>query len=174
VRSAALAAVNRIPEALRPAFERLVTDSSYALAASAMEKLGTQFPEQQSRYLAWTKNECGIGNQVKTLWHRMNAANGVRASLDSLVDMAGPSFEFRTRVNAFASLRALNHLDSTLVLNLCDALFHPNNRLRGPAEETVGYFVGQPAYRELFTAVVEHHRWTQMQQNILNKILHPD
>ena len=78
----------------------------------------------------------------------------------TLVDMAGPSFEYRTRVNAFAALRALNHLDSTLVLNLCDALIHPNNRLRGPAEEATVYFLGQAAHRELFTAVVQKHTWT--------------
>ncbi len=174
VRSAALAAVDRIPNAMRPAFERLVTDSSYALAASAMEKLSTQFPDQRAKYLAWTKDDRGIGNQMRVLWHKINAGNGVRASLDSLVDMAGPSFEYRTRVNAFAALRALNHLDSTLVLNLCDALIHPNNRLRGPAEEVTGYFLGQSAHRELFTAVVQKHTWTQAQQVLLKKVLQSD
>ncbi len=146
---------------MRPAFERLVTDSSYALAASAMEKLSTQFPDQRSTYLTRTKDDRGVGNQIRILWHKINAANGVRASLDSLVDMAGPSFEYRTRVNAFTALRALNHLDSTLVLNLCDALIHPNNRLRGPAEEVTGYFLRQSAHRELFTAVVQKHKWTE-------------
>jgi len=171
VRSAALSAVDRIPDALRPAFERLVTDSSYALAASAMEKLSTQFPDHRATYLAWTKDDCGVGNQIKILWHKINVTTGVHASLDSLVDMAGPSFEYRTRVNAFAALRALNHLDSTLVLNLCEALTHPNSRLRGPAEEATGYFLGQAAYRNLFTDVVGKRKWTELQQEALNRIL---
>jgi aminopeptidase N len=174
VRSAALAAVDRIPDALRPALERLVTDSSYALAASAMEKLSAQFPDQRAKYLAWTKDDRGVGNHIKILWHQIQAANGVSASLDSLVDMAGPSFEYRTRVNAFAALRALNHVDSTLVLNLCEALLHPNNRLRGPAEEATVYFLGQSAYKRLFAAVVQNHKWTPGQQEILKRVLQPD
>jgi len=174
VRSAALAAVDRIPEELRLSFEGLVTDSSYALAASAMEKLSAQFPHRRTHYLTVTKDDRGIGNQMRILWHRINAAGGQRASLDSLVDMAGPSFEYRTRVNAFEALRSLNYLDSACVLSICDALIHPNNRLRGPAAEVTGYFLQQSAHRELFTAVVDKHRWTDWQRGLLAKVMKPE
>lgn len=171
VRTAALGAVDRIPESLQESFERLVTDSSYALEASALEKLSRQFPARRTQYLAWTANDRGMGNQVAVTWHKINASGGARASLDTLVDMAGPSFEFRTRLNAFEALRSLNHLDSTLVLSLCDAITHSNNRLRGPATDVVQYFLGQSAHRELFEAIVEQHRWTPTQFEILRKVL---
>jgi aminopeptidase N len=171
VRAAALACFDRIPEDLRQPFERLITDSSYTIATEALERLSTQFPSRREDYLSWTKNDHGIGNQVRVMWHRLNAAAGVAGSLDSLVDMAGPAFEYRTRVNAFAALRTMNHLNPTLAGHLCNALCHPNGRLRGPAEDVVRYFLSQSRYREMFTATVARRQWTPWQRELLDKIL---
>jgi aminopeptidase N len=174
VRATALALFNRIPDGLQQSFERLLTDSSYAIEVEALEKLTSQFPERRAQYLEWTKNDHGVGNQVKVEWHKINAFSGNRSSLDSLVDMSGPSFEYRTRVNAFAALRALNHLDSILVLNACDALLHPNGRLRGPAEDFAHSLLTQSARRELFLSVVNSQQWAPWQRNILENILKPE
>jgi hypothetical protein len=171
VRAAALHAYRQIPPALQSAFERLITDSSYALAADALEQLCMQFPDRRTTYLSWTKDESGVGNQIAVIRFRMNASSGNRPALDSLVDMAGPSFEFRTRLNALEALRSLNYLDSTLVLHLCDAATHWNGRLRGPATDIAASMLQQQSHRALFTAVVQRHSWQPRQRELLNKLL---
>ena len=64
VRSAALAAVDRIPEALRPAFERLVTDSSY----------------MRSQHQPWKNSVRNFRINGRNTWHgrRMIAASAIR------------------------------------------------------------------------------------------------
>jgi aminopeptidase N len=171
VRAIALALFDRIPAGMQQSFERLVTDSSYAIEADALEKLSAQFPERRAQYLAWTKNDHGVGNQVAVVWHKISAASGNRPSIDSLVDMSGPSSEYRTRVNAFAALRTLNHLDTTLVLNVCEALLHPNGRLRGPAEDLAHYLLKQSAQREFFLSVVNSQKWASWQREILDNFM---
>jgi hypothetical protein len=88
--------------------------------------------------------------------------------------MAGPSFEYRTRVNAFNALRELNYLDTRFALHLCNALLHPNNRLRAPAEETIRYLLGQTAHRKLYTTILGSNTWTQQQRETLSRVLQPE
>ena len=171
VRAAALKSCEVIPVSLQQPFERLVRDSSYNLAAEAIIRLSARFPERRTAYLSWVANDRGVGNRLQVLRHTLQAEAGNRASLDTLVDMAGPSWEFRTRVNALEALQSLNHLDSLMVLNLCDAVTHWNNRLRGPATDVVLYLLRQHAHRELFTAVLQQHPWAPWQREMIDKIL---
>jgi aminopeptidase N len=167
VRSAALAAFAVIPPDLRDAVEGLLTDSSYAIVASALTKLCEQFPEHRDRYLTLTRGVKGVGNQVSVLRYEMAARAGSREVLDTLVDMAGPAFEFRTRVNAFESLLRLNSLNETLVQHLYDAMASANGRLRNPATDVTRGFLKQSAHRELFLKGMQNRAWPQWKKDMI-------
>ncbi|RPH36300.1 hypothetical protein EHM92_04740 [bacterium] len=171
VRSSALTQVLLIPTELRPDFELLLRDSSYSVEAAALARLSVRFPQQVRRYLEITKSDEGIGNQVRVLWHELNAGLGERASLKKLAEMCGPSFEFRTRINAFDAVKHLNYLDTAVALNLLDGMLSPNSRLRGPATGTVQYFLQQTAYRRILEQAYASVSWLPWQREILVQVI---
>ncbi len=171
VRTSALTNVTAISPILRTDFENLLRDSSYNIEAAALTKLSAQYPERVASYLKLTKDDRGVGNQVHILWHELNAGLGNGGSLDSLVAFVGPSYEFRTRVNALDALKRLNYADSTLMPGLFDALLHPNGRLSGPAASIAQYFCQQTKYRLLFHEYYQSRTWTSWQQEIIEKAI---
>jgi aminopeptidase N len=170
VRSAALAALPVIPPALREGVEGLLTDSSYAIVASALTILCEQYPEHRDRYLSLTRGVKGVGNQVRVLWYEMTVRGGLRAALDSLVDMASPAYEFRTRVNAFESLLRLNYLNESLVQHLYDAMTHANGRLRNPATDVTRGFIKQSSYRALLLQGLQNRAWPQWKKDMITPV----
>jgi hypothetical protein len=84
--------------------------------------------------------------------------------------MAGVSFEFRTRVNAFESLKRLNYVNAQLVENLFQAMTHANGSLRGQATETVQYFCQQEALAPLFLEYYHRHHWEPWEATMLEKV----
>lgn len=158
-----------IPENMRPQAEALLRDSSYTTVGMALSKLSAEFPDRIPEYLGITRADKGTGDEVRVLWHEIRAHQGDRSSLDTLVDMTGISFEFRTRVNAFASLKRLSYVNAQLIENLFQAMTHANGRLRGPATETVQYFCQQAALAPLFQEYYHRHHWEPWQATILEK-----
>jgi aminopeptidase N len=167
VRSSVLSSVSTIPFRLRPDFELLLRDSSYAIQAAALSRLAARFPERVGSYLAETSMDEGIGNQVRVIWHELKAGQGDRGSLKSLGEMCGPTYEFKTRVNAFEAVKRLNDLDTTVAANLLDAMVSSNGRLRGPATAAVQYFMQQTVYRNLLQQVYNSTTWQPWQHDLL-------
>ena len=171
VRGSAINGIRSVTPALRESAERLLRDSSYTIVAAALAKLAPQFPGNRERYLELTRNVGGIGNNVRVQWHEISAAAGSKGSLDSLVDLAGPSFEFRTRVNAIESLKRLDFLNDALIPHLFDALVHPNGRLRGPATAVVQYFYQQTARRAQIEGYYQSRAWAPWEKEIIESVL---
>jgi aminopeptidase N len=167
VRSAALLNTRFIPGNLRSDFELLLHDSSYAIEASALSRLAARFPDRVGEYLEWTRADEGIGNQVRVLWHELNAGRGERSSLKALAEMCGPSYEFRTRLNAFDAVKHLNFLDTAVALNLLDAMLSSNSRLRGPATGTAQYFLQQTTHRRILEQSYASSHWLPWQEELL-------
>ncbi|MCC6397159.1 MAG: HEAT repeat domain-containing protein [Bacteroidetes bacterium] len=171
VRRAVVRAVTEIPPSERSSFERCLKDSSYEVVAGALQKLIDQYPSEANRYFEITAQDRGVGNQVRVLRHELRAGLGHTSSLDSLVRLASPAFEFRTRVRAFEALGRLNHLDNDVAMALCDALTHPNGRLRGPAAEVARAFMKQSAYRPLMRNAVANGGWHTWKAEMLQEFL---
>ena len=171
VRTSALANVTLIPPILWTGFEQLLKDSSYNIVATALTKLASEFPERIPAYLETTRDDRGIGNQVRVLWHELNATRGDSTSLDSLVELAGVSYEFRTRVNALEALKRLNYVDRTLMPGIFDAIVHPNSRLRGPATIIVQFFCQQTSNRHIFHDYFLSRTWTTWERELIEKAI---
>ena len=171
VRSAVLAHTLIIPDSLRSEFEVLLRDSSYSIEAAALRRLSMRFPDRVRQYLEWTKADEGIGNEVKVIWHEVNAGLGDRESLKALAEMCGPSYEFRTRINAFDAVKRLNYLDSAVAMNLLDAMLSSNSRLRGPATSTLEYFQQQTGYRRILEQAYASGTWPGWQREMLAPVM---
>ncbi len=167
VRMAALSSLPVIPGSLKHSVEALLADSSYAIVASALTKLSSDFPADTREYLNRTAGIGGTGNQVRVCWLELDTRMGNTASRDSLVDMSGMSFEFRTRINAFEALKRLNACTLPTVENLFDAMTSANPRLRGPATEIARYFCGQTALHDLFRRYYRSRKWEPWQSTLL-------
>jgi len=167
VRQAALRASGRVLSAVRVEAEALLRDSSYATEAQALELLSARYPAETPRYLAWTKEDKGTGHIVNVLWHEINAGRGDTSSLARLVDYAGVSYEFMTRVNAFAALRRLGYCDASLMGALFSAMASPNPRLREPAASFAAYFMEQSRYRRALVEYYHSHAWTAAEATLL-------
>lgn len=150
VRLTLIRELRAITEEEQPLLEPLLADSSYEVVAAALRTLVRRFPEAARSYVERTAGDRGIGHAIAVLRHELLAGMGEEASLDSLAAFAEPRFEFRTRLNAFEALRRLNHCTPSVVHSLCDAMTHPNGRLRWPATEVARHFLATTAGRSLF------------------------
>ena len=166
VRSSVLKHTAFIPTHLRSDFELLLRDSSYAIEAAVLSRLSARFPERVNEYLTATRSDEGIGNRVRVVWHEVRAGLGERESYIALAEMCGPSYEFRTRINAFEAVKHLNYLDRHIALNLMDAMLSSNSRLRGPATVTVQYFLDQTAHRKTMEQAFSSVNWLSWQREM--------
>lgn len=150
VRLTLISSINAIGDEERALLEPLLADSSYEVVATALRKLARRFPDEARSYCARTAGDRGVGQQIRILRHEILAGMGETSSLDSLALLARPEQEFRTRVNAFEALRRMDHCPEDVVRSLCDAMSHPNGRLRGPATDVARHFLAITACRTLF------------------------
>jgi alpha-ketoglutarate-dependent taurine dioxygenase len=99
------------------------------------------------------------------------ARRGDQAARDSLVEFSGPSYAYRSRVNALQALQRLNYLDRTAAGNLLEAATYWNNRLRAPARVVLDYFLGQHSHRETLEEEIRSRSWEPHQEKILQGLL---
>ncbi|HTR99699.1 MAG TPA: M1 family metallopeptidase, partial [Bacteroidota bacterium] len=167
VREAALLSASAVLPAVRNDAETMLRDSSYAAEAQALKTLCARFPGETPRYLAETNDDTGTGHVVSVLWHEISAGRGETSSLERLVDYAGVSYEFMTRVNALEALKRLGYSETPLMEPLFSAMASPNPRLRGPAAAVAGYFMEQTRYRSALIAYYRSHHWTAAEERLL-------
>jgi hypothetical protein len=171
VRLAAIQYVNKIPSRYRKDYEKLLTDSSYSVVENALTKLCKQFPKNKKSYLQKTDKVYGLGNSVRIAWLIQSFSGTSDSYSKELADYAGPSFEFRTRINAAQALQQLNYLDDTAIKNLLNATLSNNGRLARPASETLAYFYKQDKYKSKISDSVKSGNWTAAQKESLSKLL---
>jgi hypothetical protein len=67
----------------------------------------------------------------------------------ALIAFTSPSYEFKTRVNAFEALKRLNVCDETIVNNGYQAQGSFNGRLSSPVKTVLDYYASQDAYKKI-------------------------
>jgi hypothetical protein len=157
----------------QPEVESLLTDSSYEIVASALEKLCYYNTDKISRYLETTKNTEGTsGRNVKITWLEIAYNHSSdKQYADQLVAYSGNAYEFRTRANAMGALRGLNYFDRKLELNCIDAIFSGNTRLSGPASETLNFFIAQDKYKKSISDDIHSGTWSILQRKKLEPFI---
>ena len=158
-----------------PIYTSYLTDSSYILNATALEKLCTNFPENSSRYLNITKDIKGTyGNNVRLKWLEIAAkqVNGDKY-LEELTSYTSSSFEFLTRVGAVNILKKFNFLNQKLINNLLDACINTNARLSAPAKEAINYYNTQNQFKTIIKQSIAIYPCNEIEHQILTKIIQP-
>ena len=170
VRKAVITHVKNIPAALLAEYEKLLADASYETITLALEKLNIQYPANTSNYLEKTKGVEGTrGRNVMVKWLEFSSKTD-KAALDKLVAFSSNSYEFMTRQNAFASLKKSDYFNQTALENTLDATFSSNNRLAGPAIETLKYFYAKNEHRKMIDDYLATQKWLSWQTEIVRQI----
>ncbi len=154
---------------LLPAVEKMLTDSSYEIVETALQKLSVLNPAKTDQYLAITKGiEGNLGKNVLIRWlETAYHSTGKKEYGNRLVEFCGGSYEFRTRGNAFAAVKRLAYFNESLTANLVDALFSPNNRLSNPANDLLKFFYNQDQFKPMITRYLASQTFVKWQKNIL-------
>ncbi len=139
-------------------FEMLIKDSSYAVTEAALDKLmkcKEIANKDKQKYLVVVKGTNGISNSVKVKWleyaYQYNPVNDSKAELTKL---CGPTYEFRTRVNAANALKRLKLFDEAIAKNLIDAALTYNGRLAGPCVDVLKEFKKVDANNKLIQGYI--------------------
>ena len=171
LRKSVLEYTGTISPDLEKEFMKLLTDPSYQLIESALEKLSFDFPQNTDKYLEITKNEKGNrSHNVRVKWLQIAYAHtGNKEYLNELIEFASPSHEFLTRVNAAKALGALNYLDEKSLGYLMDANISFNRRLSSPVEATLDNFYAQHRYKHMIHSYVTSNKWNKHELERMKK-----
>lgn len=158
-----------------------LSDSSYDVVKVAMEKLyQNSFDKKTMEYvLEATKNTWGMNNNIMIKRYEIGALAGLlidksfnrEDALNQITIFASSQYEFRTRIQAFNSLKVLNHLDNEVAKNLFQAILSPNGRLAAPAAELANHFSNQISYKNTMKGYYQMQSYEQWQKDILTKQL---
>ncbi len=124
-------------------FKKSLTDSSYNVIRTALTKLGEQQPAEMNAWLQTTDNLYGHNHDLRIKWLELAIRSGKENYKEELIGYSSRQFEFRTRNASFTALKSLNLFNEQVANNLLNAAMSPNGRLRGPAVETLQYFMQQ-------------------------------
>jgi aminopeptidase N len=159
--------------AWKQTFANALKDSSYDVVQAALEKLCKTWPADAATYLEATKDVEGMGNGVRIKWLELAYLHNYnkQQSLDDLVWFAGSAWEFRTRNNAFASIKNIGYCDERVVIHLMDAMLNTNSRLASPAAQLAEHFALQTVNKNLFVKYYNSKSWEPWQRDLLKKQL---
>lgn len=129
VRRAALNFVDEIDKKQLALFELALKDSSFVNIDMALKKLSEQFPENRTKYLDITSKDALLNPSLYLTWLKLDYENGNPESKAKLIDFAGESFEFRTRLKAISICKGFEFSDKQLIANLLNACVSFNGRL---------------------------------------------
>ncbi len=146
VRKSIITNTGNIPGGCFDLFYNLINDSSYTLQENLLEKLYIYSPNDVLGWLV-KSTDTGMGNNILIKRLELLYRSGDKSKIQTLVSMASSHFEFRTRINAFNALKAIDLCDAEVAGHLINAVASWNGRLGGPAKETLDYFAQQKAYK---------------------------
>lgn len=128
VRRAVIDNVKEIPKSMYAEYLNLLQDDSYVTISKALGKLAIDFPDDISSFLTITEGVEGHNHNVEI--KRLSFMMDDVESLNRLIDLTGPSFEFRTRISAMDALSDKEFYNVAYMKNLIDAAVNFNGRLR--------------------------------------------
>lgn len=137
VRRAVIYHLEKISKKMQPFCENLLLDSSYVNIAMTLEKLIEGFPECKEKYLKITQLDAQKNDLLNIVHLSFKAQDNDPFAYSYLLDYAGPSFEFRTRIKAIEALTDLAYQGDDFIFPLIDASVNFNRRLAGVASNVL-------------------------------------
>lgn len=155
------------------AFNRALQDSSYEVVQAAIEKLCKLDAGNAKLYLNIVKDVYGMNNSVNIKYHELCIMFGIDVAVhqSALIGYAANLWEFRTRNNAFASLKNLGLFNEQLIPHLFDALLSSNSRLANPAAELTNHLATQTLHYQALNAFYKQQNYTPAQREIITNLI---
>lgn len=137
--------ITKIPSSLKDNFfNALNTTKSYTNIEKLMWLLFSNYPNEYMRIISNTQkfkpNDRNIEITALAIEYLQTKNNKVA---EKIALYASPSFEFRTRINAFNALVKINYFNHKIKEYLLQASQSANHRLAAVAKETLNYFEKQ-------------------------------
>ncbi|MGE0568661.1 MAG: hypothetical protein AB7O73_11985 [Bacteroidia bacterium] len=155
-------------------YEKLLSDSSYELIEIALEKLCIQNPFHVSKYIDLTagiEGTKGRNVKIKNLELAYLFLGNNNETINQLVDFTSNSYEFLTRVNAFAALTRLDYINEKAIENALMAALSNNGRLAGPAKAYIKEFYAKSKHQKLIQLKVIEFARTDYDKKVLYSLL---
>ncbi|MEM7486218.1 MAG: M1 family metallopeptidase [Bacteroidota bacterium] len=131
VRQAVAFSLEKLPAHIRLDFEGLLKDESYKTVESALYRLWTDFPDNQTTYLDKTKDIVGLPNKnVRLLWLTLALVSPTYrtdlkpAFFRELNSYTSSEHHFEVRLLAFQFLKNVGAFNDNTLKNLVDACSH--------------------------------------------------
>ncbi len=153
------------------AISKALTDNSYDVVQAAIEKICKLDAVNVKIYLPIVKDVYGMNNSVNIKYHELCVSNNIDANenMKALINYASNQWEFRTRNNAFASIKASGVYSASLIPHLFDAMLNTNSRLAGPAAELTNFLATKTTNLNDMQACFTAANYTKAQKDILMK-----
>ena len=155
----------------RSYFESALTDSSYDVVKSSLEKLCSAYPNEAAKFLNVTQEVHGMFHSVHMKWLELSIVNNIQAEAakQELISFAGSGYEFRTRNQAFLVLKSTYTFTNDVAKSLMQAMLSNNSRLASPAAELAAYFATNASYQAQFKDIFNKENYTKEERDILMK-----
>lgn len=149
----------------------LLFDSSYVNIERAMRKLQRYRPDTWQEIKSATYNVMGISANVRCTLIELEIKQGDTTRIKELLDYAGPSFEFRTRINAMESIQKLKWGGSEALSVLMPTAVHFNSRLSSVAKSVLKTLLKDRKNLDTFKTLLETGSWTNAQRTALEALI---
>jgi hypothetical protein len=137
----------------RSYFMKSLSDSSYENIEAALRRMWNHalFSSDKNAMLDQIKSLDGYINNLRIAYFELGSEIYPDVNCTGqLVAMAGPQYEFRTRVQAVNALRRMNHLDEYYARVLFDAILNFNSRLSNPVLSVCRSYMQETTHRQTF------------------------
>lgn len=169
-------------EATRNLFEKAIEDSSYEVVKNAMIAWVEADEVNRGKVLERVSRNASVSmnHALRIKYLEMSIIYGyasIEGDVMEFIDFASPKYEFRTRVNAFQSLRAA-HTSLCAVLgneNYRVDLFEPmlsfNSRLSGPAAELCRFLIQDEKMKIYFKKSLQESTLSLEEKEIIKNLI---
>ena len=153
------------------AIAKALTDNSYDVVQAAIEKICKLDAVNVKMYLPIVKEVHGMNNSVNIKYHGLGVIYNIDADehAKALINYASNQWEFRTRNNAFAAIKASGVYSEALIPHLFDAMLNTNSRLAGPAAELTNFLATKTTNLNDMQHYFNTTNYTKAQKDILIK-----
>ncbi|MFT7590764.1 MAG: aminopeptidase N, partial [bacterium] len=162
-------------------FESSLSDKSYLNKEAALRCLCEDKEANRDAYFERTKDDIGLGHNVRITWLSYKLDQLKTDSLEQLRDKSSNYFiylneltgyssnlyEFRTRISAMNAIKKYNYLNANAIVNILEACTSNNRRLASPAVATLNWYNEQLLMKNAIQAVFDQYAFTEEQRSRL-------
>ncbi len=140
--NAVISNTKKIPSILKEDYYKALQTKSYNIISQTMWLLFSNYPTEYQKINDAVKSfNQTTGKIVEITTFAIDYLSTKNTtSLNKIILYASPSFEFRTRINAFNALVSIDYYDTKVKSYLEQAINSANNRLAEPAKDALKYF----------------------------------